>query len=265
MKRVLEPEVMDEIEEAEAYDGMVAGRQGELLLQCFAYSALNLGVSSGRLLDIGTGSGRIPINIARLCPDLDITAVDMSESMLSVAQKNSEASGTDNQIEFKVADAKQLPFPDNTFDLVISHVTLHHIPNPLSMLKEVNRVLKPGGGVLIRDLKRPSNPLMLSLYVNIFGKDTSKFQRKLYRDSLKAGFSLKEFQQMAIDSGIPEARVARNFITHLSIEKFANFGIGAPKSHFIPSLKDKLTNMMYKQMITKPVGWPFKYPGGHLN
>jgi ubiquinone/menaquinone biosynthesis C-methylase UbiE len=252
MKRVLEPEVMEEIEEAQAYDGMVADKQGERLHQCFVYSVLNLGLSSGRILDIGTGSGRIPINIARLCQEFDITAIDMSENMLAIAKKNSTANGTDNRIEFKVADAKQLPFQDNTFDMVISHVTLHHIPNPLSMLKEVNRVLKPGGGILIRDLKRPANPLMLSLYVNIFGKNSNKFQRKLYRDSLKASFSQKEFQQMLADSGIPRARVSRNFITHLSIEKFAEPMNGVKMNHTIPPPTDKLNNMMYKQMITQP-------------
>jgi ubiquinone/menaquinone biosynthesis C-methylase UbiE len=252
MKRVLEPEVMEEIEEAQAYDGMVADRQGERLHQCFVYSVLNLGLSSGRLLDIGTGSGRIPINIAKLCPNFEITAVDMSENMLAVAQKNSTANGTGNRIEFKVADAKQLPFKDNTFDLVISHVTLHHIPDPLSMLKEVKRVLKPGGGVLIRDLKRPANHLILSLYVKIFGKDANEFQRKLYRDSLKASFSKKEFQQMLADSGLPKARVSRNFITHLSIEKFAEPANGVTMNHAIPSPTDKLNNMMYRQMITQP-------------
>jgi ubiquinone/menaquinone biosynthesis C-methylase UbiE len=147
MKRILEPEVMDDADEATSYDALVSDRQGRILDECFARSALNLGISEGKILDIGTGTGRIPINIAKLCPKFKIVAVDLSESMLAVAKENSEDEKVSDKIKFEFADAKSLPFPDNHFDLVISHVAMHHIPDPVSVLSEANRVLRGGGDV----------------------------------------------------------------------------------------------------------------------
>ncbi|PYM56755.1 MAG: hypothetical protein DMD77_14810, partial [Candidatus Rokuibacteriota bacterium] len=120
MARVLEPEVMDAAGEALAYDELER-LLGPILFQGFAESAVNMGVASGRVLDVGTGPGRIAIRIAKLNPALSIDAIDLSRSMLSLAEQNAREQGVGDRVRFLLSDAKRIPFPDRTFDLTVCH------------------------------------------------------------------------------------------------------------------------------------------------
>ena len=146
MKRTLEKEAMDSLEETVAYDRLVSDKQGDILDECFALSVLNLGISEGKILDIGTGTGRIPIKIVNKQSSFQVVGIDLSENMLQVAKENREQiCSHPDHIEFQYADAKNLPYEDDYFDVVMSHVTLHHLEDPLPVLKEANRVLNRGG------------------------------------------------------------------------------------------------------------------------
>ena len=139
---------MDSLEEAIPYDALVFDKQGNILDECFALSILNMGVPEGKILDIGTGTGRIPIKIAQKCPQYLITAIDLSNNMLKIANENKRKYGVKDHIEFQYGDAKKVHFDDDYFDIVLSNVTFHHIANPLPALKEANRVLKPETGMV---------------------------------------------------------------------------------------------------------------------
>src|SRR5438309_859865 len=117
MGRVLEPEVMEGEAEAAAYDEMDR-LWGDIIFQGFAETALRMGVREGRVLDVGTGSGRVAIRLARLNPRLVIEAIDLSHSMLDLAKANARREGIPN-VHFSIADAKRVPFDDGVFDLVI--------------------------------------------------------------------------------------------------------------------------------------------------
>lgn len=108
--------------------------------------------SSGRLLDIGTGPGRLLITLHRLAPGLDLTGVDISEAMAAQAAGNLAAAGLSGAIHVRQAGARQLPFEDNSFDIVINTASLHHWKEPRESLAEIRRVLKPGGFALLYDL-----------------------------------------------------------------------------------------------------------------
>jgi ubiquinone/menaquinone biosynthesis C-methylase UbiE len=128
--------------------------------------------------------------------------------------------------------------------MVISHVAMHHLPNPTLMLREVGRVLKPKGAFLIRDLKRPPNRIVLELYVRIFGGGGAydATQKKLYRDSLMAGFTANELRQMADEAGLQGFTVKKYFITHVGIERRAPDATPGPK----PSLKGLKAGLMHR-------------------
>jgi ubiquinone/menaquinone biosynthesis C-methylase UbiE len=108
--------------------------------------------SAGRLLDIGTGPGRLLIALRRLAPELELTGVDISEAMVAQAAANMAAAGLSDKVRVQQAGAKQLPFEDNSFDIVISTASLHHWKQPQESMAEVHRVLKPGGFALLYDL-----------------------------------------------------------------------------------------------------------------
>jgi ubiquinone/menaquinone biosynthesis C-methylase UbiE len=97
----------------------------------------------GTVLELGCGTGFFLLNL-KLAGVVDEGHVtDLSPGMVEVAQRNATNLGFD--IEGRVADAERIPYADDTFDLVVGHAVLHHIPDVEQAFREVLRVLKPGG------------------------------------------------------------------------------------------------------------------------
>jgi ubiquinone/menaquinone biosynthesis C-methylase UbiE len=109
----------------------------------FAHVAGTQGWPYRRALELGCGTGFFLLNL-KLAGVIDSGAVtDLSPGMVEVARRNAAGLGFD--IEGRVADAESIPYPDDSFDLVVGHAVLHHIPDVELALREVLRVLKPGG------------------------------------------------------------------------------------------------------------------------
>ena len=102
-----------------------------------------------RILDIGCGTGRLLFAAAERFPRAEKIGVDISPRMIEVARANAPQGG---QFRFEVASADSLPFPDASFDLAFSTISLHHWPDPLAGLREICRVTEPGGYFLLADL-----------------------------------------------------------------------------------------------------------------
>ena len=113
----------------------------------FAAVAGTEGWPYGTSLEIGCGTGFFTLNL-KLAGVLDECHVtDISPGMVEAAQRN--AKGLGFEIEGEPADAERLPYDDDTFDLVIGHAVIHHIPDVELAFREMLRVLKPGGRVVI--------------------------------------------------------------------------------------------------------------------
>jgi ubiquinone/menaquinone biosynthesis C-methylase UbiE len=101
------------------------------------------------VLDVGTGPGVLLVELATRRPDLTLTGVDLSADMVAAATRNLKPYG--ERASAQVGDVTSLPFPDRTFDLVVSSLSLHHWDDPEAAVPELARVLKPGGRVVIYD------------------------------------------------------------------------------------------------------------------
>lgn len=192
MQRVLEPEVMDTWAESVDYDAMDFVEVNT----AFSNLARELGPTAGRILDAGTGTARIPVMLAQACPQWQIVAIDLAANMLKLGKSHVQAAGLQNQIELALVDAKTLPYPSASFDMVISNSIVHHLPDPIPFLQEVQRVLKPCGGLLLRDLLRPASPQQVDELVERLAHDDNDHQRQLFADSLRAAFTLPEIREM---------------------------------------------------------------------
>lgn len=243
MGRRLEPEVMETAEEAAAYDELDR-RFGEILFQGFALSALNMGIDAGRVLDVGTGPGRIAIRLARLNPALVVEGIDLSRSMLALAEQNAERAGVSSRVRFTLGDAKRIPFPDGTFDMVICHNMLHQLPEPLITVKEIVRVAKPEGAILIRDVRRLSSPIM-NLVLPFYCIGYSPILRRLTYDSYRAGLTYDEFAEMTRAARIRDARLQKHFITHVSVARPARPHRPGPATSPAESLLIRLMRWPY--------------------
>lgn len=215
MQRVLEPEVMDTWEEAVEYDSMDFTEVNA----AFAKSAIELGPMSGKILDAGTGTARIPIALCQLRPAWELTCIDLSENMLKIALENVEKAEARSQIKLELIDAKAMSYPDSYFDMVISNSIIHHLPDPLPFLREVKRVLKPNGAVFLRDLLRPEEEAMRDHLVEMYAADCNSHQKQLFSDSLQAAFTLAEVEMMVETAGLEGLRIYESSDRHWTAER----------------------------------------------
>ncbi|MET8149026.1 class I SAM-dependent methyltransferase [Actinoplanes sp. NPDC049668] len=102
-----------------------------------------------RILDVGTGPGRLPLAIAAAFPSLRVDAVDLSAEMIEYAR----GVAGDAPVTFAVGDVARLPFPDDTFELVVSSLSQHHWTDVEGGIRDLRRVLRPGGRMWIYDAR----------------------------------------------------------------------------------------------------------------
>ncbi|KOP26105.1 methyltransferase [Hapalosiphon sp. MRB220] len=216
MERILEPEVMDSAEEAIEYDAMDFTEVNS----AFAQEAIALGSSEETVvLDAGTGTARIPILMCQMRPNWQVVAVDLAASMLEIASSHVQEAGLQNQIRLELVDVKHMPYADGQFDMVVSNSLVHHLPNPLSLFRELKRVLKPNGGIFIRDLFRPQDEATMNALVDSIGTEYNEHQKKLFRDSLHAALTINEVKDLLSEVGLQAVEVYQSSDRHWTAER----------------------------------------------
>jgi ubiquinone/menaquinone biosynthesis C-methylase UbiE len=135
---------------ARAYDALVAS----ILKGLYARVAGEVAAAhtDGKVLEVGSGPGRLAVRLAREAPSMTLTGVDISEAMVERAARRAAGAGLSERVRFEVGDVGALTLPDQEFDGVVSTLLLHHWSDPASGLTEIHRVLKPGGEARIYDL-----------------------------------------------------------------------------------------------------------------
>ncbi len=118
------------------------------------------------LLDIATGTGDLAIQACRAMPTLQVTATDISTGMMQVGEKKVAELGLTSRIRFEVADCTALPYQDNTYDAITAAFGIRNFEDLDAGLKEMWRVLKPGGRVVLLELSEPQCfPMKQGFYV----------------------------------------------------------------------------------------------------
>ena len=215
MKRILEPEVMDTREEAEAYDAM----DHSAVNTAFVDHVVELGASEGYFLDLGTGPAQIPIFLAQRCPKIRITGIDLSVNMLTLGEQHVAEAGLADRIALECVDAKDLPYPDQSFDGVISNSIIHHLSDPMAAFQEISRIIRPGGLILIRDLMRPDTPEAAQALVDRYAAEDTPYQRKLFYESFLAALTIPEIEAMLTQTSLTNATVVQSSDRHWSVER----------------------------------------------
>ena len=197
LERVLEPEVMDTYEEARDYDSM----DHQAVNKLFVDDLLAVGNIGNDILDVGTGTAQIPVELCRQSEDCRIIAIDMAVHMLDLARFNIEVDGFTQRIFLQQIDAKDMLFESEMFDCVMSNSIIHHIPEPLAVLAESIRVTRPGGLLFFRDLLRPESGEEVAHLVSTYAGDDNEHQQQMFDDSLRAALSLSEIRAMVSSLG----------------------------------------------------------------
>lgn len=201
LDRVLEPEVMDSAAEAADYDAMdhreVNQRFVTDLLAVFPPAPSPPSPDPfPDVLDLGTGTAQIPIELCHRHADCRVMAADAAVNMLELARYNLEIENLTHRIELAHVDAKRLPFTGGMFDAVMSNSIVHHIPEPIHVLREAVRVTRPGGQLFFRDLLRPESEDQLNHLVATYTAGANEHQQRMFAESLHAALSLDEVRAL---------------------------------------------------------------------
>ena len=121
--------------------------------------------AGGRVLDVATGTGDVALEIARqTSSDVTIVGVDISREMMELGKRKVAASPWPGRITFQVAPCEELPFPDASFDGATIAFGIRNVVERQRGLGELQRVLRPGGRVVVLEFSLPSSPLFEKLY-----------------------------------------------------------------------------------------------------
>ena len=163
-----------------------------------------------KILDVATGTGDLAIQSSKSLPYAQITGLDISRGMLEVGEKKIKKNNLSDKIEMIYGDSENIPFDDNTFDAVTVAFGVRNFENLLKGLKEMNRVLKPGGKVFILEFSRPKSSLFRSAFnfyfkylLPVIGRITSR-DPKAYKylfESVQAFPAYEDFLEILQEAG----------------------------------------------------------------
>jgi ubiquinone/menaquinone biosynthesis C-methylase UbiE len=214
ISRVLEPEAMETAEEVRQYDAMDHGLVNTRFVEDFL--SAHGPCRGGEILDVGTGTARIPIALAQTDGKARILALDLSATMLEQAAVNIAAARVAHRIRCHLGDAKSLRelFGHGSFEGVVSNTIIHHIPDPEPVLAEMLRLVAPRGTLFVRDLARPnSRDEILWLAEKYAGSETAA-ARALFEASLGAALTLGEIRAIVKSLGRDASEVSMTSDRH---------------------------------------------------
>jgi ubiquinone/menaquinone biosynthesis C-methylase UbiE len=208
--RTLEPEVMDSAAEAHDYDAMDHTAVNRVFVDDF----LAQWHGDGPVLDVGTGTAQIPMELARRQPAVRVVGIDLAEHMLAVGRRNVERAGLADRVILQRCDAKRMPFAPDGFAAIMSNSIVHHIPEPERVLAEMVRVGRGGATLFVRDLLRPPDEATLARLVATYAGDANSHQQQMFADSLRAALTLAEIRGLVAAIGYNPARVRQTTDRH---------------------------------------------------
>ena len=157
-------------------------------------------VRGERILEVGVGTGK---NMPFYPPEAQVTAVDLSEKMLAQAQERTQQ--LDLEVDLRLMDVQHLDFPDDSFDAAVASFVFCSVPDPALGLRELARVVKPGGQIILLEHVRARPPILGKimdwlnpLVVRIMG---ANINRRTVENVQKAGLPLREVEDLT-SSGI---------------------------------------------------------------
>ncbi|MCK4819499.1 class I SAM-dependent methyltransferase [bacterium] len=121
------------------------------------------GLFKGKILEAGTGKGRFTLTLAQA--GYSVMSIDISVKEQAIAKLNLQYFEVDDLVDLKIENVESLSFKDASFDIIFSVNTIHHLANPLKMVDELLRVIKPGGKIVLSDFSKQGMRVMDKIHL----------------------------------------------------------------------------------------------------
>ncbi len=206
-QRIIETDTGIQDEEiAGEYDKMMRKDRDKGVL--YTNDIIKYGINEGSVLEIGQGPGYLGLEWLTKTQNTNLTGIDISESMIKIAEKNAKEYGfLNSRAKYIKCDAHELPFDNESIDNVFSNAVIHELGDPVKLFNEISRVLKPGGKYYLSDLRRDMNPVIKFLM-----KKSTKNKQLVsgFMSSINASYTKKEAEGILAGSDLKECTVTVN-------------------------------------------------------
>ncbi|MDI3463934.1 MAG: hypothetical protein OJF50_002755 [Nitrospira sp.] len=189
MNRILEPELMDDPAQVEAYARADFAEENQGFVNRF--KEYFPGFAQGKVLDLGCGPADIPIRFAKRYPSCQVIGIDASAPMIQLGEQAVKQAGLADRITLQCERFEETAGA-RIVDAVISNSLLHHLPNPLQFWQKLRQLVKPGAPVLVMDLLRPESPEAAQTIVARYAANEPDILRRDFYNSLLAAFTEDE-------------------------------------------------------------------------
>jgi len=214
MEPTLEPELMEDEQQALAYAKADFSTSNQWYVD---HLLADYPEDLSRVLDIGCGPGDVMLRLAAARPDARITAIDGSGAMIGLARNAARGKRLDQRITLLQGRIPGLPLEERSFDAILSKDLLHHLPDPMVLWAEAQRLGRSGAVVYVMDLIRPDTREAARAIVETVAGDELPILKEDFYASLCAAFTLDEVKGQVKRSGLPLA-VAQVSERHMVIK-----------------------------------------------
>ena len=202
MERILEPELMEDMEQALAYSHADFATSHQMRVTWFQ-ERFGKDKQPASILDLCCGGGDMTFRFARAFSSSHIIAVDGSQAMLDIAQKDVQAEPQlADRIQFVRAFLPSNDIPQSNYDLVMSHSALHHFHNPKALWETVRAHTRPGNLIFISDLQRTESVAAAEKLVQERAGNEHPILQKDFAASLCAAFTPEEVREQLKNNGL---------------------------------------------------------------
>jgi ubiquinone/menaquinone biosynthesis C-methylase UbiE len=146
------------------------------------------------VLEVAPGPGYLSLELAKTSK-ASVTGLDISKSFVEIARKNAEREGV--AVDFQLGNASSMPFPADSYDLLVCRAAFKNFSQPVKALSEMHRVLKPGGKALVIDLRKDASIRDIDAYIEAAGVSfiSAIFMKWTFRTMLlKRAYTKQQFQ-----------------------------------------------------------------------
>ena len=176
----------------------------------------------GLVLDVGTGPGYLPIEIAKRAPQIRLVGIDSSKALVRIAQTNAEREGLSDRVRFVKCDGNRIALEGDSCDLVISTGSLHAWKNPVLVINECFRVLKAGGEAWLLDPAQIITPEAQQL----LGRDLNAVDRLAnwwgsFTSKLTPPYTVREIEEIIRRTNFEKGTVAEGKWLTVKLKKHA--------------------------------------------